>query len=145
LNLRPLSRKDHDQVEHALRTAVSSAGTSKQWFASIDLTKALQEIFSGKYLVYIVEETYLVMADLGTAWFAAEDHKVLAEMLVLRVYPHGPGKFHDIPRALAALGRAVGARAIVVGTALAVNNRALARMYTREGFEPSATELYKTL
>jgi len=145
LDIRPIQDKDQEPIRKAAYDTLAKLGHHKQWFRSIDPEAALRTIYSGKYYTYIVEETYLVMADCGSAWFAGEGDKILAEMLVLKVYPQGPGKFSDIPRALTALARAVGARAVCVGTALAVNNRALARMYTREGFEPSAVELYKEL
>jgi len=145
LGIRAIQDKDREHIRKALYDAVAKAGNRKQWFRTINLEVALQAIFSGKYYVFIVEETYLIMADCGSAWYADEGDKALVEMLVLKVYPQGPGKFNDVTRAFTALARVVGARAICVGTALAVNNRALARMYIREGFEASAVELYKEL
>lgn len=123
----------------------AKASATKTWFSSIDPGKVLQTIMSGEHLAFIVEDTYLILADLHSPWFANDEHKVLAEMLVLKINQAGPGKFQDIPRALTALAGVVGARAVVVGTALAPTNRALARMYSREGFQASATELYKEL
>jgi len=145
LGIRLIQIRDREPIRKAVYDTVARVGNQKQWFRTIDPEAVLRTIYSGEYYVYIVEDTYLVMADCGSAWFADEGDKTLAEMLVLKVYPQGPGKFSDIPRALTALARAVGARAICVGTALAVNNRALARLYTREGFEASAVELYKAL
>lgn len=145
MDIRSIQDKDQEYIRKAVYDTVARVGNQKQWFRTIDPEAVLHTIYSGKYYVYIVEETYLVMADCGNAWFANEEDKALAEMLVLKIYPQGPGKFNDITRALTALARTVGARAICVGTALAVNNRALTRMYTRGGFEVSAVELYKAL
>jgi hypothetical protein len=143
MNYRSLTDKDHEAIQVALWKAVAKA-ESKDWISSVDLPTAYQEITSGKYIGLIVEETYLVMADIVTPWYAAPDNKTLAELLVLRVYD-GPGKFDSIPRVLQLLAETVGAGAIVVGTALTRTNRALQRMYARHGFQVSSVELFKNL
>lgn len=142
MNIRPLQERDHEAVRIALWKAVGKS--TKKWVEEVDLPTAYSRIISGEYQAFLVEDTYLILADVVTPWYTKPDTLTLSEMLVLRVYD-GPGKFKDIPRALSLLAGVVGAGAIVVGTALANNSRALQRMYMREGFQPSAVELYKLI
>lgn len=143
MSYRSRDSTDNEAIRKALWKAVAKA-ESKKWVSTVDLPKAYQEIISGKYLGLIVDETYLLMADTVTPWYAAEDNVTLAELLVLRVYD-GPGKFDSIPRALFLLAERCGAGSIVVGTALTRTNRALQRMYARHGFQVSSVELFKNL
>lgn len=102
-------------------------------------------VIEQEFISLIINDTYLLCVQITSPWFASEDTRTVSEMLVLRVYPAGPGKFQDIPRALCLLAEVEGAGDIVVGTALATSNRALARMYLREGFTQSGVELHRKL
>ena len=143
MNIRPVNSKDQEQITVALTRAVNKA-SRKRWIATVDLPTAIEHIMSGNVQAYILEDTYLIVADIVTPWYSAPGTKVLAELLVLRVY-QGPGKFSDIPRALTAIAAVEGAGSIVVGTALTVGNRGLQRMYAREGFKVEAVELFKSM
>lgn len=142
MNIRTISSKDLEAIRVSLEKAILSA-EDKGWLHTVDIQVALGKIQSD-FISLIIEDTYLLCADVVTPWYSGEETKVLAEMLVLRVYD-GPGKFSSIPRALHSLAGVVGAGSIVVGTALATSNRALARMYLREGFIQSGVELSKKL
>lgn len=142
MNIRPIAESDHEAIRNHLTQAVNKAG--KEWITTVDLPTALHRILSGELQGFIVEETYLLVADVTTPWYSAPDTKILSELLVLRI-GNGPGKFQDIPRALRLLAGVVGAGAIVVGTALARESRALRRMYERDGFRSNAEELYLNL
>ncbi len=141
MNVRSITKDDLVAIRKSLEEAIHSAD-AKGWLHMVDLDTAMQ-VIEREFISLIIEDTYLLCAAVLSPWYS-RDARVLTEMLVLRVYP-GPGKFQDIPRALRLLAEVEGAGDIVVGTALATSNRALARMYLREGFTQSGVELHRKL
>lgn len=136
----------HPGDEEVIRSAISmtvKAGT-KEWLRLIDLKRGTDRIIKGEVPAFIVSETYLLVAAPAVPWYGADDTRVLAEHMVLKVY-NGPGKFQDVIQAMHGLARHWNCRGICVGTALAPVNDALARMYQRHGFTKQAYELFKEI
>jgi hypothetical protein len=88
----------------------------------------------------VVEETYLVLFATVRPWFT--DQIIIDEKLIFRLHD-GKGKFSDVIDALDAIAKEENAAGIMVGTGLTPNDAAMSRLYKREGFEPSSSNLYK--
>jgi hypothetical protein len=85
---------------------------------------------------WIVDDTYLVVYDVVTPWYAPKEIKDLREVLVLRLRPGSD--FSRVPEFLAQRTAAEGASLAAVGTALARSDDALAVKYEQSGFRREA-------
>lgn len=121
---------------------IDKAHLPKSWAEHIDAFRCLDQIMTGVVDAVIVEETYLLVYDVGAPWYSKDI--ILAEMLVLKVY-EGGARFHHLAEALEQLARENEATAITVGTALAQSDAALSRLYKRHGFQIEAYSLYKPI
>ncbi|APL99492.1 hypothetical protein FDH29_gp34 [Aquamicrobium phage P14] len=86
--------------------------------------------------VYIVEECYVVAFDVEVPWYGKTE--VLNELAVIRLVQ---GDFQCVPIFLKHMAQQRGCNFVLSGTALSVSDRALARMYGRQGFEQQALQL----
>ncbi|WCA46284.1 hypothetical protein [Caulobacter phage ERS] len=141
---RRLQRDDYFLVRHQLVAYLRQQRRSKKrWTKFIDLDTGLAYIFAETTEAWIVG-AYLVVYDMGTPWYANPDkHKFLSEMLVLRLVPGGD--FSVVPAFLERKALEAGAVVAGAGTALAPNDKALARAYSRAGFNTEAFVLIKEI
>lgn len=134
---------DSEKDYRAMRTAALSVEKRTEglrWHRHIDIFKCMEAVVKGEVNSVVVEDTYLLLYHFGTPWYSKD--VMLEEQLVLKIH-EGGGRFSDIPRALEGLAKHHGAVGVFTGTALASSNRALSRLYQREGFTPEAVALYK--
>ena len=139
----PFTAAEADAIESALRTYHSRIlrCTNKVWFAHVDVDRVLNLILTGEVKAALVEG-FLILYEVGVPWYS-EHSLVLSEMMVLRVTPGGD--FQVVPQFLESKGRFYGCDFVCVGTALAHNDLALARMYERSGYHVEAMQLIKHL
>ncbi|WCD56064.1 hypothetical protein [Caulobacter phage BL198] len=117
---------------------------TKVWLKYVDLDVVMDFLFRDTTEAWIVGGAYLVVYDVGTPWYANPDkHKFLSEIIVLALVPGG--SLSVVPEFLANQAREAGAVVAGAGTALAPNNRALARVYSRAGFNIEAFILIKEI
>ncbi len=112
---------------------------TKKWIKTISLERVIETINEGP--AWIVDEHYLVMFMVDTPWYA--DEPWLMEQLVLSLAPGG--NFSAVTDFLEDQARAEGCRIVTVGTALAPVDKALARLYIRQGYEGEVITLTKEL
>lgn len=113
--------------------------SDKAWIKRIDCESVLDTLFDPDCTAYIVDETYLVYYEVGSAWYGPTT--MLEEKLVLSLRPGS--SFSVVTDFLEERARLHGAELIVVGTALAPSDAALARCYTRQGFKQEVITLIK--
>jgi len=114
---------------------------NKQWFKGVDTEFVLAQILGGHVHAALLPH-YLVVFDLGNVWY----NKTLLcveEKLVLAVSPGG--QLREVTDFLEYIARVNGANFVGVGTALAHDDRALSRMYSRLGYQPSGVQLTKRI
>lgn len=124
------------------QVAKTKARSKKRWTHYISADSVLEEIFSTEN-AYIVGETFLVLYNVGVPWYAPEDVKFLEEKLVLNL--GGAADFSVVPAFLEQRAEAEGAYLVGVGTALAISDRSLCRVYSRYGFHPEVVTLIKEI
>ena len=90
----------------------------------------------------VVEDTYLLLFAVISPWFT--NKTLIDEKLVFRLLD-GPGKFSDVVKALEYIAKSTNTSGIMVGTALAPNDKVMVRMFQRAGFELSQSSLFKDL
>lgn len=90
--------------------------------------------------VWIVEESYLVVFDIGIPFYS--DALVLQELLVLRL---SSGDFSCVTAFMEQQAREAGCAMVVAGTALTHCDKALASLYHRYGFKTEALTIVKEL
>ncbi|ALF01669.1 hypothetical protein CPT_Percy35 [Caulobacter phage Percy] len=116
----------------------------KVWLKYVDLDVVMDFLFRETTNAWIVGGAYLVVYDIGTPWYANPDkHKFLSEIIVLALVPGG--NLSAVPEFLERQAAEAGAVVAGAGTALAPNNRALARVYARAGFNIEAFILIKEI
>jgi len=111
----------------------------KQVHGTIDPSVALRNVFEHPN-AYIVSG-YLVLYDLTEMWWS--DSPILAEQLVFALEPNG--SFAAVTEFLEAKAKEAGAKFVCVGTALAKNDKALASLYEKQGYQPMAINLAKEI
>ncbi|WCA46227.1 hypothetical protein [Caulobacter phage DCM] len=117
---------------------------TKVWINYVDLDVVMEFLFREDTNAWIVGGAYLVVFDISTPWYANPDkHKFLSEIIVLALLPGG--SLSVVPEFLERKAREAGAVVAGAGTALAPNNRALARVYSRAGFNIEAYILIKEI
>lgn len=114
--------------------------SKKRWTRYICAESVLEEIFASEN-AYIVGETYLVLFNIGTPWYAPQGVLFLEEKLVLNI--GGAADFSVVPAFLEQKAEAENVQLTGVGTALAVSDRALCRVYSNYGFVPEVVTLIK--
>lgn len=137
---RKVERKDASAIVlavHDIIERVQERG-SKVWTKFIEADEVLDYISETDY-AYIVEDTFLVIYEIGSPWYTTA--RFLNEKLVLALKPGG--NFTDVTDFLEERRRAEDAVLTVVGTALAISDRALVRLYSREGFTGEVITLVK--
>lgn len=115
------------------------ARSKKAWVKGIDLWKVLAAIKDAKGDVWIVDETYLVWFEAGVPWHS--NAVWINEKLMLALKPGG--NFQSVIDFLLDAKEAHGAELVVVGTALALSDRALAKIFEKAGFTQAIITLTK--
>lgn len=113
----------------------------KSWVKYIDADTVIEHIIEHEHS-YIVEESFLVLYDVGTPWFA-KDELFLNDKLALRIRPGAD--FSAVPKFLVDRAKAAGAVIAGAGTSLSDNDKALAAKYEDEGFAIEAFVLTKAI
>ncbi len=139
---RKLDLSDYSLVEARLKHLIDELETkgNKSMHQGLSLQEALEGVFSSDH-AYIVG-SYLVLYDIGSPWYSPKTY--LVEQLVLNLSPTR-ADFSVVAKFLEQAGREAGVDAVVVGTALARSDRALARLYQLSGFKVEALTLTKEL
>lgn len=138
----PFTAAESEDISAALRTyhaKISSRG-NKPWYKHVDLRRVLTSILGGDSMSALVDG-YLVVYDIGETWYSP--HKVLEEVMVIRIYPGGD--FLQVPKFLESKAKAHGCAMVCVGTALARSDAALIKIYERSGYQVAAVQLTKTI
>lgn len=113
----------------------------KEWIRQVDLTVVLPYIFHKDTHAYIVEDAYLVMFDVGAAWWTNE--QTLMEQLVLSLRPGTD--FSVVTDFLEEQAMRHEVDLISVGTSLAPSDAALVRLYSRYGYQQECIALTKRI
>lgn len=129
-------------AERVAALASHRQGTeAKPWFRLIEPDVVMSRLLSNP-LVWIVNETYLVSIEVGSPWYTSK--RLVEEQLVMKLYPDGPGSFADAVNFLKSAQQWVDAKGVGVGTALTLDDAALAAKYEAHGFVQVATTLFYT-
>jgi hypothetical protein len=139
----PFTDAEAQLISDVMRAYASriSHYANKQWFKGVDLEYVLAQILCGRVHAALLPH-YLVVFDLGQVWY----NKTLLcveEKLVLAVSPGG--QLREVTDFLEYIARVNDATLVGVGTALAHDDRALSRMYSRLGYQPSGVTLTKRI
>ena len=111
----------------------------KHVHGDIDPLVALRNVFEADN-AYIVSG-YLVVFNLTEMWWS--DTPILAEQLVFALEP--TDGFSAVTEFLEQKAREAGAKFVCVGTALAKNDKALASLYEKQGYQRMAINLAKEI
>jgi len=141
MTYRRLTAEDFPAVYDAV---VSTLGkirrkSDKAWVKHIDTVSVLETLFDPDCTAYIVDDTYLIYYEVGSAWYGPAT--TLEEKLVLSLRPGS--SFSVVTDFLEERARLHGAELIAVGTALAPSDAALARCYSRQGYKQEVITLIK--
>lgn len=138
---RPAGPADKPRIEEACRTYLAriKKRSKKAWVQGINIDKVLADLFSSWGDVWIVDDTFLVWFETGVPWHS--DALWLNEKLMLALSPGGD--FQSVIDFLEDAADAHGAERIVVGTALALSDRALAKIFEKAGFSQAIITLTK--
>lgn len=136
------SAEDGDKVLQAITTYLAKIKdrSSKEWVQLIDFDAVVDYLGTADN-VYIVDEKFLVMYEVGIPWHTKTTW--LNEKIVIAIEPGGD--FQSVTDFLELKAEEAGAELVVVGTALAISDRALARVYERLGYKPSIITLTKRI
>lgn len=111
----------------------------KEVARDLDHEEVVRRIVQEEVTSVIIDEAILVVYGIGSPWYA--DKLYVEEMLVLRL--HGGGTFMSVTDFLEDIADMVNADAVIVASALAYSSRALAKLYTRQGFKQEQVTLAK--
>lgn len=115
----------------------------KPWMKHISSEAVIQSIMTGEVSAAVLAEKYLFIFDVNTAWLTFEP--ILTELSLVVMYPDAPATFADAILGIEQLARERGAVGISVGTSIAANDEALAKLYESQGFTRIAIDLFKEI
>lgn len=136
----PYSGKDADRIESALLPYRTKTALRKDWFHLVDVDKVLDAVLTGDENSCIVDDSYLVVFAVGRPWYGST--VLVEEKLVLRL-PGATASFSSVTALLDRIAASTSAAGVVVGTALAPVDEALARLYKRQGYSTQSQSLAK--
>ncbi|NUX98776.1 hypothetical protein [Paraburkholderia youngii] len=116
---------------------------AKAWYGTVDPDHVYHVICETKAFESILLNGYLLCMVLDYPWWT-RSVKVLHEQMLLKVDPNA-WNLRSVIREMVNLGRITGAAGIASGTALSTNDRRLARVYERFGFQTTDHSLYLAL
>lgn len=119
----------YSPILKALKSSCSEAA-SKEVHRAISLEEATRRIVEHEVQSVILDNGLLLVYSVGSPWYSAK--VILAEEMVLRIGEGGT--FNDLCSLLDDLADEYNVACTVVGTALARNDRAVARLYEHNGF-----------
>lgn len=139
----PFTDEQSKQIESSLRMYHSKIAhrTNKVWFEFVDLEYVLSIILSGEHKAALVDG-FLVLYGTGQLWYNPRI-TAIEECLVIRV--GRGGSLRSVTAFLESKGRLLGASLVLVGTALAHSDTALASMYESNGYQVAAYQLTKQI
>lgn len=142
VHARKLTQGDYVLLKTVLEHHHSKLVRSKRklWFKYINVDKCLRYFYSCEH-AYIVDDAYLVIYDVINPFYADEGITYIQEIIVLRLAPGV--SFSSVTTFLERSRVEAGAVAIGAGTALARNDKALASLYQKEGYEVCTLLLMK--
>jgi hypothetical protein len=143
MNIRPLTKEDYPFIDAYVKQRPWER-TNKKWTGLIDptLIETTLKNMNPNIHAVVVEDTYLLLFAVISPWFT--NKTLIDEKLVFRLLD-GPGKFSDVVKALEYIAKSTNTSGIMVGTALAPNDKVMVRMFQRAGFELSQSSLFKDL
>lgn len=143
VNYREVTPADYGLIAEVCTTTFAKIKerATKEWIEQVDLSVVLAYIFNPEHHVYIVEDSYLIAYEVGSAWYSNEE--VLMEQLVLSLRPGKP--FSVVTDFLEEQAMRHEVSLITVGTALAPSDAALVRLYSRAGYKQEAIALIKRI
>ncbi|ATI16337.1 hypothetical protein HOS13_gp30 [Caulobacter phage Lullwater] len=103
----------------------------KPWFKYLDTDACMRFIYSCEN-AYVVNDAYLVCYEVINPAYAQEHILFVEEVMVLRLVPGS--SFDAVTDFFEEVRERVGAVGIFAGTALAKSDRALARLYAKDGY-----------
>lgn len=103
---------------------------AKSWFKYIDKDYVVSVLCNTSF---IINETYLVVISEIVPWYF-KDKKVLEEQLIVKLYNNG-GKFTDVLEFLKIEAKARGCVAVFAGSMLAIQYKALTKLYMSQGYK----------
>jgi hypothetical protein len=139
-----------DDETEAVQLAYTLQGIvekSPGWQGRFNPETAIEKWKAGYFQAIVVDEEYLVLYAVESPWYNDQIIEVW-ELFVCRVGKGVGGKgkaLQGIDKALIDIAKKHGASRIAVGTSLPKNNKALARLYQRLGYEINAISLTKEL
>ncbi|HEF4776452.1 hypothetical protein KTE28_18410 [Burkholderia multivorans] len=116
---------------------------AKGWFSTVDPDHVYRVICETTTFESALINGYLLSLAWDKPWWSP-DKKLLHEQMVLKVDP-AAWNFRSVIRVMVDLARLLKAAGVTSGTALAANDRKLARVYERFGFRTAAHSLYLEL
>ena len=142
MQIRQVEPRDYPAIDAAIAKPFWG-GERKDWLSHPDPEKVKQTL-KGKTdkNSLIIEETYLVVLNVGVPWFAEPSAAVLQELLVLRLYPEGKASFYCVPKALKQIAKTWRFVGIAAGAALSDRPETILKLYQRAGFNLQAPSVY---
>lgn len=139
---RKLKTADYHFVQAALNDLVRKlqARGHKVIHQRLDVATAMRSLYDFEH-AYIVADSFLVVFDVSQPWYSKD--VFLHELLVLRLM--GSADFQVVTDFLEASAREAGASMVAAGTALARSDRALASLYSKQGYVEAALALVKEI
>lgn len=131
-----------EEIERHCKALLSLVDSVPSWKNRCVLDDSINAISQGLVNVVIVDEAYLLFYRIGSPWYNA----ALLDFYELGVFRvSGKGSFRAVVKAMQDIAEEAGAGRVVVGTSLASDHEALARLYRRHGFVDNAKVLYKEI
>ena len=142
MQIRQVDPRDFPAIDAAISKPFWG-GVRKNWLSHPDPEK-VEQTLKGKTdkNSLIIEETYLVVLNVGVPWFAKPSAEVLQELLVLRLYPEGKASFYCVPKALKQIAKKWGFVGIAAGAALSDRPETILKLYQRAGFNLQSPSVY---
>ena len=138
--LRTTEPSDWDAIDNACRKLLVNP---KLWTKQIDYNKVTYFIKNKNTNVHstIIADTYMLIWQIGCPWYSSASF--FEELLLVRIYKDGVGTMKDVHTAIDYLCASFNVAGAIIGTSLAKNDAATARMYKQGGFEQFAIGMYK--
>lgn len=137
LQVREANEDDRLAINGALEKVLNHR--PKDWFQLLD-NKACVDVTVNAG--FIINETYLVLIGEEVPWYI--NKPVLIEHVILKVY-RGKGKFKDVCQFLTMEAKARKCVAILAGSSFAKAEKAMSKLYEKEGFYLTGDQFTKIL
>lgn len=129
-----------EEIERHCKALQSKIDSVPSWKSRYNPDDAISVLKQGLVNVVVIDESYLLFYCIVSPWYNAAV-KDFCELGVFKIAGHS--SFAAVVRTMQDIAQAAGATRILVGTSLATEHEALARLYRRQGFIDNAMSLYK--